>query len=116
MRKYPAELLPEHLQQAVSHVAECEGCGVRRLAATMVEGSDRNRGEAEGPEEPAEAAPARRARDATGDSSPLLPRRSQVQARLQREGNSLPFLRAAGVREVSDLFAAERALAHGTRE
>ena len=116
MRKPPAELLPEHLQRAVSHVAECEGCGVRRLAATVVEGSDRNREGAEGAEEPEEAAPAGCARDGTGHSSSLLSRRSQVQGELQRGSHSLPSVRASRVLGVPDRSAEEGALADGTRE
>ena len=89
MRKPPEELLAGHLHEAVRHVGEC---GLRQLAATLVRGTNRERGGAEGEEGPAGAAPAGRARDAAGDSAPLLPRRPQVPEELQSRQNSLPLL------------------------
>ena len=89
MRKPPEELLAKKLHGAVRHVEEC---GLPQLAATLVRGTNRERGGAEGEEGPAGAAPAGRARDAAGDSAPLLPRRPQVQEKLQSQENSLPLL------------------------
>ena len=89
MRKPPEELLATNLHGPVRHVL---AGGLPQLGATLVRGNNHEGGGAEGEEGPGGAAPAGRARDAAGDSAPLLPRRPQVQEKLQSRPNSLPLL------------------------
>ena len=89
MRKPPEELLAGHLPGAVRDLARNE---LRRVGAQMGSGANTERDSVEGEERPAGAAPAGRARDAAGDSAPLLPRRPQVPEELQSRQNSLPLL------------------------